>query len=108
MRRTSISLLLPPFFGLTPDYRLNLFKSIHDICYYGKGGYDYHIVYDMPIWLRNLTYKFISEQIQKENELYTKNTSNKDKKIDFNNIKEAKNIISQNGNPSYITKASKK
>jgi hypothetical protein len=103
-----IFLLLLPFFGLTQDYRLNLFKAIHDICYYGKGGYDYHIVYDMPIWLRNLTYKFISEQRQKENESYTKNTSDKGKKIDFNNITESKNIISQNGNPSYVTKASKK
>ena len=36
----------------------------------------------MPIWLRNLTYKFISEQRQKENESYTKNTSDKGKKID--------------------------
>ena len=62
----------------------------------------------MPIWLRNLTYKFISEQRQKENESYTKNTSDKGKKIDFNNIKEAKQAYNKVDVPSYVTKASKK
>ena len=36
---------------------------IHDICYHGKGGYDYYTVYDMPIWLRKLTYNFIPNKL---------------------------------------------
>lgn len=36
--------------------------------FYGRGGYDYDIVYDMPIWLRNITFKFIQDSINQENE----------------------------------------
>jgi hypothetical protein len=37
-------------------YRQSLFKQIHEICFHGKGGYDWETVYNMPIWLRNLTF----------------------------------------------------
>ncbi len=40
---------------------------IHDIVYHGKGGFDWHTVYDMPIWLRRFTYKRISDFVEKQN-----------------------------------------
>ena len=107
MRRTLIFQSLPTFFGLTQEYRLNLFKSIHDICYNGNGGYDYYTIYDMPIWLRNLTYKLIAEQKEREREAYSKKFDNGNK-IDFNKPKEAKQSYSKVDVPSYVTKASKK
>jgi hypothetical protein len=56
------------FFGLTLDYRLNLFKQIHDIVFYGNGGYSWEVIYNMPIWLRNLTFNLIYKHNNPENE----------------------------------------
>ena len=56
------------FFGLTQEYRFNLFKQIHEIIFYGRGGYDYDTVYNMPVWLRHITFKFIQDSINQENE----------------------------------------
>ena len=58
------------FFGLTSEYRASLFSQIHEIVFYGKGGYDFHTVYNMPIWLRNFTFKKIREHYEKEQEAY--------------------------------------
>jgi len=60
------------FFGLTPEsaskFRINLFKQIHEIVFYGRGGYQWEEVYNFPIWLRRLTHNFIVEYTEKENE----------------------------------------
>ena len=63
------------FFGLTLEYRVHLFKQIHEIVFYGRGGYDYETIYNMPVWLRNITYKFISESVNQENEAQQKSHS---------------------------------
>jgi hypothetical protein len=39
---------------------------IHEIVYHGKGGYDWHTVYNMPIWLRNFTYNKIGEFLEEQ------------------------------------------
>ena len=65
--RRSLYLLRYSFFGLTQEYRFNLFKQLHEIIYYGN-GYDYDTIYNMPIWLRNITYKFIQDSINQKNE----------------------------------------
>ena len=53
------------FFGLTsntaPLARKQLFRTIHNIVFHGNGGFDYHTVYDMPIWLRKFTFKEIQD-----------------------------------------------
>ena len=74
--------------------------------FYGRGGYDYDVVYNMPIWLRNITYKFIQDSISQENEAQNKalkkgggSTTN----LDWANPDKSK-ITS----PGYISKASKK
>jgi hypothetical protein len=78
------------FFGLTSDTvqiaRANLFTQIHEICFHGKGGYDWPTVYAMPRWLRQFTFNKINEFYQKENEAYenasSKNGGNKSTLID--------------------------
>jgi len=53
------------FFGLTPTYRINLFKTIHEIVFHGGGGYDWHTVYEMPVWLRTFTFNSLKEHFDK-------------------------------------------
>jgi hypothetical protein len=60
------------FFGLTQEYRFNLFKQIHEIVFHGRGGYTYETIYSMPIWLRSITHRFIIESINQENEAQQK------------------------------------
>ena len=71
MNLESISQLGLVFFGLTldivPQARYSLFKQIHEICFHGQGGYQWETVYNMPIWLRNITFKFIQDSINQEN-----------------------------------------
>lgn len=62
------SLLDIPFFGLTPEYRLSLFGQIHEIVFHSKGSYEWHTVYNMPIWLRRFTYHKIDEYFTKQKE----------------------------------------
>jgi len=60
------------FFSLTHsqavEYRSNLFTQIHEIVFHGGGGYDWHTVYEMPIWLRNFTFKKMQEHFKEKNE----------------------------------------
>ena len=69
------------FFSLTHsqavEYRRNLFTQIHEIVFHGGGGYDWHTVYEMPIWLRNFTFKKIQEHFQEKNK-QSSNTSTND------------------------------
>jgi hypothetical protein len=95
-RRKLISPSGLTFFGLTSEYRNNLFTQIHNIVFHGKGGYDWHTVYNMPIWLRNFTYQNINEfylEQKKENEKYSK--------------KKQVQVARPNVKPNYTTKASK-
>ena len=50
-----------------------MFSQIHEIVFHGKGGYDYDTIYNMPIWLRNFTFKKIKEYYDKESEAMNKN-----------------------------------
>ncbi len=62
---------MPTFFSLTPneaaEYRQNLFTQLHEIVFHGNGGYDWHTVYEMPIWLRKFTYKKIADHFEEVN-----------------------------------------
>jgi len=90
--------LILPFFGLTPEYRSNLFSQIHEIVFHGQGGYDWGTIYDMPIWLRNFTFKKLEEYYDKQNE--AQNKANNQLKND------PKQISRPNINPSNIYNAS--
>ena len=75
----SISQLGLAFFGLTsdiaPQARAAVFTQIHEICFHGKGGYDWNTVYDMPIWLRRFTFNKI-QGFYKEEKEQVENTQN--------------------------------
>jgi hypothetical protein len=91
------------FFGLTPKYRTILFKQIHEIVFYGNGGYDWGTVYNMPIWLRNFTFNQINDSFVEKN---------KNQKAEKSWVSgEAKQEAAKNKKiqvPTYVTKASKK
>jgi len=93
------------FFGLTPEYRLFLFKQIHEIVFHGGGGYDWDTIYNMPVWLRRFTFETLKEHFEKQNEEaekqqnMLKNKSSKD--IARPNLPSTKP-------PTYVTKAPKK
>jgi hypothetical protein len=67
------------FFGITPENaaqtRVAIFTQIHEICFHGKGGYDWNTVYDMPIWLRRFTFNKI-QGFYKEEKEQVENTQN--------------------------------
>ena len=56
------------FFGLTQEYRLSVFKQIHEIVFNGQGGYQWDVVYNMPIWLRRFTFETLKEHYEKKAE----------------------------------------
>jgi len=71
------------FFGLTTtngeiqQARVNLFSTLHQIIFHGKGGYDYDTVYNMPIWLRKFTFSEIKKFYDAETEANSKAAKNK-------------------------------
>ena len=51
--------------------------------FHGNGGYDWHTVYNMPIWLRNFTFKKLQDHYAKQkedSEKSNKNLTNKSSK----------------------------
>ena len=51
-----------------PIARANLFTQIHEICFHGKGGYDWNTIYNMPVWLRKFTFTQIQNYYKEEQE----------------------------------------
>jgi len=85
----SIFQLGSAFFGLTsdnaPQARATLFKQIHEIVFYGKGGYDWNTIYNMPIWLRRFTFIEIQNFYKEEKEsIENKSSSGKGKQTVVN------------------------
>ncbi len=60
--------------------RLALFTHIHEIVFYGKGGYDWNTVYNMPVWLRKFTHTRILEAYEQEAKAAKKQTGGKSNK----------------------------
>lgn len=81
-----------------------LFKQIHEIVFYGRGGYDYETIYNMPVWLRKVTYNLIADSIERENKANDEaNQDSTSNRIDFSNPDQAKVTL-----PSHYVGASKK
>ena len=55
------------FFGLGPSYRPILHGQIFDLIYWGKGGFTWSDVYDMPVWLRTFYIKKIDKVHKDQN-----------------------------------------
>jgi hypothetical protein len=45
-----------------------MFEMIHDIVFHGNGGFDWHTIYNMPIWLRKFTYNKLLRHYKDKNE----------------------------------------
>ena len=93
------------FFGLTfntaKQYRVNFLTQIHEICFYGQGGYRWQEVYNMPLWLRKFTYQKIKAHYDKQNEEMKKSKTS-------SSVKE---VISSEGkiqSPEFFKKTSYK
>lgn len=52
--------------------RAKLFRELHEIVFYGKGGYDWETVYYLPLWLRRFIYSEINKHYRKEAEAIDK------------------------------------
>lgn len=94
------------FFGLTPksakDYRVKFLTEIHEVCFYGQGGYSWTDVYAMPLWLRKFTYSKIKEHYDKQAEQYNKSQQKN---------KNTKNLVEDGGkvnSSQFLNKASYK
>lgn len=99
---------MPPFFILPPEYRVAVFRQIHEIVFHGKGGFDWETVYNMPIWLRKYTFNSINEFYKKEKEEYEEATG-KGKMITGNTPVSKPNIPqSKDATPTYTSKVSRK
>ena len=86
-----------------------MFKMVHDIVYHGNGGYDWHTVFNMPIWLRKFTYQQIAEYKEKESDAHKKaiDKSKTGTNINLNNPTKA--VPRSSMTPSnYMKKASRK
>ena len=73
------------FFGLTLDKaaktRIAIFEQIHEICFHGKGGYSWETVYNMPVWLRNFTFKKIQDFYKDQNQKLKSQTKKGEKTL---------------------------
>jgi hypothetical protein len=58
--------LIRAFFGLSPNYKPVLHTQIFELVYYGRGGFNWTDIYNMPIWLRKFYYKKIEDAVQQE------------------------------------------
>ena len=91
------------FFGLTfniaAEARAAIFKQIHQIVFHGKGGYDWHTVYNMPIWLRRFTFIEIQKFYQEEKD-----------SVENQGKSGSKTVIGADGKikaPEYLSKSKK-
>jgi len=46
--------------------RIHYLKEIFDLCYFGKGGFDFFSVYNMPVYVRRSFLKMIMEKHKEE------------------------------------------
>lgn len=65
------------FFGLTSIDQANkakvaIYKQIHQICFFGKGGYSWPIVYNMPVYLRRFIFDEMKQFYDEEKSAHEK------------------------------------
>lgn len=56
------------FFGLGSDYRPILYDQIFDLMYYGKMGWSWTELYNLPVYLRRYYYLKLSKIKKDEND----------------------------------------
>lgn len=89
------------FFGLTPEYRLKLFSQLHEIVFYGRGGYTWWDVYELPIATRRFIYNKILE-------FYENNKQEEDAVEQGRQVADLLRNENNRMKPTYQTKVSQK
>ena len=56
------------FFGLGSEYRPVLYDQLFDLMYYGKMGWTWTELYNLPVWVRRYYYLKLADVRKKENE----------------------------------------
>jgi len=56
------------FFGLTSEYKIQVYNEIHDLVYYGNGGFIHSEVYNMPVWMRRFHISKINKLHESRNQ----------------------------------------
>ena len=59
--------LVLTFFGLPPTYRPIVHQEVFSLIYFGKGGFTWNDVMNMPIWLRKFYVKQIESVVAEQN-----------------------------------------
>lgn len=57
---------MSPFFGLTPKYKLAVHENIFNMVTYGKGGWTWDDMYNMPVHLRTYYMNLLAKALEKE------------------------------------------
>ena len=57
---------LPSFFGLQPKDKPLIHEQVFQLIYFGKGGFTFDEVYNMPIYLRSFYYNRLEKQYKEE------------------------------------------
>lgn len=86
------------------EYRLSLFRQIHEIVFNGQGGYSWETVYNMPIWLRRFTFETLHEYYKKQKE----STENQQSMLKNKSDKNIPRPDIAPKKPTYTAKAPKK
>ena len=73
--------LVLTFFGLPSNYRIVLFNDLHDIVFYGKGGYSWDSLYNMPIKYRKFIIKRMVDHYKPKEENTLDNPSEDVKEV---------------------------
>ena len=80
--------------------------------FHGKGGYDYLTIYNMPIWLRNFTFKKMKEHYDNEAAEIKKSQGkggNTTTVIDSSGkVQAPEHFQNAKKSPNYVAKASNK
>jgi len=78
--------------------------------FHGKGGYDWHTVYNMPIWLRNFIFNKMKDHYDKEAAEMKKANGGKGTTVVNSNgeITAPEHLKNSQKSPTYVAKASKK
>ena len=54
------------FFGLTQEYKIDLHKTLFNMVTFGKGGWDWESVYNLPVYLRQYYTRQMADTLEAE------------------------------------------
>jgi hypothetical protein len=60
--------LVLTFFGLTPEYKIEVLRTIMTIAHYSKGAFSVMELYNMPVYMRNFFIREFGTLKEKESE----------------------------------------